>query len=124
MIGAIVGVIAGIELAFVFDINIPNEYSVYSAAAILAVLDSVIGAIVSIGEKKFNLKILTVGIICNGIVAIFMVYIGNLIGLELILAAIVWFGAKILKKISIIQKFLLNKCEKKVTIEEGRLQKD
>ena len=117
MIGAVIGCIIGVVLALVFNINIPNAYAVYSGGAILAVLDSVIGAIVSVKEKKFNLKFLAVGIIFNSITAILLIIIGNLIGLELIFAVILWFGAKIFKKISIFQKFLLNKCEKKVTIE-------
>ena len=124
MIGALIGCIAGIVLALVFDINIPNSYAIYSGGAILAVLDCVIGALVSVKEKKFNLKDLALGIIFNSITAILLIIIGNLIGLELIFAVILWFGTKILKKISIIRKFLLNKCEKKVTIEEERLQKD
>lgn len=124
MIGAIIGITIGVVLAFIFDVHIPGGYTVYTAIAILAVSDSVMGAIASLKEKKFDLKILCVGVITNGIIAILMVYIGKLLDLELVLAVILWFGVKILKKISIFRKFLLNKCEKKVTIEEETLQKD
>ena len=105
MIGALIGCITGVVLALIFDINIPNAYAVYSGGAILAVLDCIIGAIISVREKKFNLKVLSVGIIFNSITAILLIIIGNLIGLELIFAVILWFGAKILKKFQFFKNF-------------------
>lgn len=124
MIGALLGCAAGIIIALFFNINIPMEYTVYTGVAILAALDAAIGALVSVKEKKFEPKKFFCDIIFNITASILLVFLGKNIGLELSLAAIVLFGAKILKKISIFRKFLLNKCEKKGTIEEERLQKD
>lgn len=116
MIGAIVGIAVGILLALFVDVNIPPAYSLYMAVAVLAAMDSVAGAIVSISAKKFNFKIFVTGLIFNGCVSVIMVYIGKLIGIELSLAPILLFGVRILKNFSLFRRFLLNKYKKKVTI--------
>ncbi len=116
MIGAVVGIAVGILLALFVDINIPPAYSLYMAVAVLAAMDCVVGAIVSISRKRFNMKIFITGLIFNGFVSAAMVYIGKLIGIELSLAPILLFGVRILKKFSIFRRFLLNKYKKRGTI--------
>ncbi len=118
MTGIIIGCLVGISLALGLNITIPPEYSVYSAAVILVIFDAVFGAVSSLATKKFDLNILATSIIFNSLAVLLLVYIGKTIGLELIFAAIVVLGARILKNFSIIRRFLLNKSEKKVTIEE------
>lgn len=118
MTGIIIGCLVGIALAIGLNITIPPEYSVYSAAVILVIFDAVFEAVAAVIEKKFKLNILAANVIFNSFAVLLLVYIGNLIGLELIFAAIVVFGARILKKFSIIRRFLLNKSKKNVTIEE------
>lgn len=120
MIGAFIGVLAGVAAALILNIHIPQAYSVYMGVAIVASIDSLVGALTAILSKKFDLKILITGIFTNAVVAVGLVYIGKLIGVELSFAAIVLFGARILKNFSIIRRFLLNKCEKKVTIDIGK----
>ena len=120
MIGALIGAAVGVLIAFVLDIHIPQVYSVYMATAIVAALDSVVGAAVAMCLKKFDLKVLATGIFTNAIIAVVLVFIGKLIGLELSLAAILLFGTRILKNFSLIRRFLLNKYKKKVTIDIGK----
>lgn len=122
MIGAVIGILAGILLALAMDIHIPPAYSIYMAVAVLAAMDAAVGAIVSIGSGKFSFKIFASGVIFNGIVSALLVYIGKIIGIELSLAPIVLFGTRILKNFSLFRRFLLNKYKKKVTIDTDTLQ--
>lgn len=120
MVSALIGIAVGVAAALLLDVHIPQAYSVYMAVAIVAAIDSLVGAWVALNLKKFNLKILITGILTNATVGVILVYIGKLIGLELSFAAIVVFGARILKNFSIIRRFLLNKYKKKVTIDIGK----
>ena len=57
---AVVGLLIGIILGFVFDVNIPERFSPYMSIAILACLDSVFGAIRANLSQKFRADIFCV----------------------------------------------------------------
>lgn len=51
---AIIGLLFGIILGVVFDVNIPERFSPYMSVAILACLDSVFGAVRANLSKKLS----------------------------------------------------------------------
>ena len=54
---AIIGLLFGIILGVVFDVNIPERFSPYMSVAILACLDSVFGAVRANLSKNFQADI-------------------------------------------------------------------
>lgn len=113
MIGVILGVCAGVVIALLTNIHIPSAYSLYVSIGILAAIDSVCGGISASLAKNFNLKIFITGLIFNAAVAIGLVYLGKLLGLDLSLAAIVVFGSRIIQNFALIRRLLLNNLKKK-----------
>lgn len=113
MIGIIVGVSIGLILAGITNIHIPNAYSTYMAIGILAAMDSVFGGICAYLSKNFRLKIFVSGLVFNAVIAIALVFLGKLLGVDLSLAAIVVFGSRIIQNFAIIRRLLLNMFEKK-----------
>lgn len=104
-----------IILGVVVGQNIVMPYSSYQyvAVAILACLDSVFGAIVASTDKSFKMKIFLSGFFFNAMFAIFLVYLGDLLNVEIYLAAIVVFGGRILNNFSIIRRDVMDKAQNK-----------
>ena len=51
---ALIGLLLGVFLGLVFDVNIPESFSPYMSVAILACLDSVFGAFRASLNNNFN----------------------------------------------------------------------
>lgn len=58
---AIIGLLIGVILGFVFDVNISESFSPYMSVAILACLDSVFGAVRANLSKNFQTDIFISG---------------------------------------------------------------
>ena len=65
------------------NISIPYSAYQYVAVAILACLDSVFGALAASTGKNFKMKIFLAGFFFNAIFAIFLVYLGELLNVEI-----------------------------------------
>ena len=92
-------------------IIIPYSSYQYVAVAILACLDSVFGALAASTGKKFNMKIFLSGFFFNAIFAMFLVYLGQLLNVEIYLAAVIVFGGRILNNFSIIRRDIMDKAQ-------------
>lgn len=92
------------------NISIPYSSYQYVAVAILACLDSVFGALAASTGKNFKMKIFLSGFFFNAIFAIFLVYLGELLNVEIYLAAIIVFGGRILNNFSIIRRDVMDKA--------------
>ncbi|MCL5774112.1 MAG: small basic family protein [Firmicutes bacterium] len=107
---AIVGLVIGILIGLFFlRVQIPLVYTTYVSIAFLAGLDSVLGAIRSNIEKKFDLTIFISGFIVNILLAGLLTYVGDRLGVDLYLAAIVTFGVRIFQNFAFIRRDLLSK---------------
>ncbi|MGE5615240.1 MAG: small basic family protein [Bacillota bacterium] len=113
ILGIIIGILIGV---FFIPVNIPQQYSIYMAVAILAALDSVFGGIATNLQGKFDMKIFVSGFFGNAILAAILAYIGDQLGLQLYLAAIFAFGNRIFLNFAIIRRYMLNKSGKKDNI--------
>lgn len=110
----IVGVLVG------QNIVIPYSSYQYIAVAILACLDSVFGALAASTGKNFKMKVFLSGFFFNAIFAMFLVYLGELLNVEIYLAAIVVFGGRILNNFSIIRRGFMDKAKGAVKIKSKK----
>lgn len=105
----VLGLVVGIAIGISFGFTIPADYGRYMAMAILAGLDSVMGAIRSEMEGRFNNRIFVSGFFSNALLAVLLTYLADRLGVELYLAAIVAFGVRLFNNLAIIRRRLLIK---------------
>ncbi len=92
------------------NVVIPYSSYQYVAVAILACLDSIFGALAASTGKNFKMKIFLSGFFFNAIFAMFLVYLGEILNVEIYLAAIIVFGGRILNNFSIIRREIMDKA--------------
>jgi len=85
----LLAMIIGFIAVLLFQIDIPPIYTEYFAIAVIAGLDSIVGAIHSGLEKKFDDKIFVSGFFVNILIAAGLLYLGNTLSIPNIGAAIV-----------------------------------
>jgi len=88
---------------------LPFIYAKYLSIAILAALDSVFGGIRGYMEDGFDTTIFVSGFIVNALLAAGLAYIGDKLGVELYLAAVIVFGVRIFQNLAIIRRYLVKK---------------
>jgi len=98
--GLLVGVLAGLVL----NVDVSFEFSRYSAVAILAALDSVLGAVRAELDGVYNNRIFISGFVTNAIVAVLLVFIGDRLSLDLYLVALITFGLRIFNNVALIRR--------------------
>lgn len=105
---SVIGLIIGIVVALKYPGYIPKDYTIYVAVAILAALDSVVGGINAVMRRSFQMGIFTSGFFINTALAAFLTYVGQILSIDLYLAAILVFGARIFQNLAEIRRILLN----------------
>lgn len=118
MIIIIAGVLIGLISAILTPIVIPPNYSVYVATAILAALDSILGGLTAIVNKNFNTVIFVTGLFGNALLAAFIIFLGEKLGLDLYLAVVVVFGTRFFQNFAILRRYFVLKYSHKKEIEE------
>jgi small basic protein len=98
--GLVVGVLAGLVL----NVNVSIEFSRYSAVAILAALDSVLGAVRAELDGVYDNRIFISGFVVNAIVAVLLTFIGDRLNLDLYLVALINFGFRIFNNVALIRR--------------------
>lgn len=109
MIFALIGILIGGVIGFLLPYTYNTAYSLYITIAILACLDSVFGGIKANLEEKFNIRIFLSGFFGNSILAAFLAYIGDRLGVPLYYAAIFTFGGRLFDNFAAIRRLLLFK---------------
>jgi small basic protein len=105
LFGALLGIVAP---------TIPYSYARYTAVAIVAALDSVIGGVAAASQDKFNLKIFVSGFFANAFLAIILTMLGESLDVDIFLAAIFVFVYRIFNNLSIIRRFIIDDISKKI----------
>ncbi len=103
VLGLVVGILAGM----VFSLSIPSDYARYTALAILAALDSILGAVRSEMEGTYDNEIFASGLVSNMLLAGLLTFLGDRLGVDLSIAAIVAFGVRLFNNVAIIRRYLL-----------------
>lgn len=104
----LVGLLMGIIIGSVFSLQIPAQYSRYTAMAILAALDSVLGALRAELQGEYDNLVFLTGFFGNAILAAGLTFLGDRMGVELYLAAIVAFGVRLFNNLAIIRRIVLD----------------
>lgn len=105
----VLGLLAGLALGAAFSLTVPAEYSRYTAMAILAAMDSVLGAVRAELAGEFDNRIFLSGFFANMILAGGLTFLGDRLGVELYIAAIVAFGVRLFNNLAIIRRQVLEK---------------
>lgn len=108
----IIATLLGILFGFTTPM-IPYVYTKYVAIAIMAALDSIVGAINATLQKKFSMNIFVSGFFTNMFIAIVFCVLGESLDVDISLAAMVVFIFRIFNNLSGIRRQLLNNIDSK-----------
>lgn len=109
MVIALIGILIGGVIGFLLPYTYNTAYSLYITIAILACLDSVFGGVRANLEEKFDIKVFISGFFGNSILAAFLAYIGDRLGVPLYYAAIFTFGGRLFDNFAAIRRLVLFK---------------
>nr|WP_245628330.1 small basic family protein [Fervidicola ferrireducens] len=109
----IIGLILGILVGLLVPVDIPISYAPYASIAILAALDSVFGGLRALGEGHFDVNIFITGFFINALLAGFLAFLGDKLGIPIYMAAIFAFGVRIFQNLAIIRRLMLDRLFKK-----------
>ena len=107
MLLPLAGLLVGVLLGLVLNVNVGFEFARYSAVAILAALDSVLGAVRAELDGVYDNRIFVSGFVTNAIVAVLLTFIGDRLGLDLYLVALITFGPRIFQNVALIRRHFL-----------------
>ncbi len=110
---AVLAIVLGLFIGWFMPIGLSSAWSLYVAVAILAAIDSVFGAIRSSMEDRFDSVIFISGFITNAILAGFLAYIGDYLGIPLYYAAVFAFGVRLFQNLAIVRRLLIDNFREK-----------
>ncbi len=93
------------------NVLIPYSYSQYIAVAILACLDSVFGALNATLTNKFKMNVFLTGFFGNSLIAMFLVFIGTKLNVDIYLGAVIVFTGRLLSNFTSIRRQFIDKVD-------------
>jgi small basic protein len=105
IIGALIGMLIGVVLPY----DIPINFVKYTAIAILAALDAIFGGIrAQLGQKFVFFKFIT-SFFTNTAMAALLAYLGDILGIDIYLGAVVVFSIRIFQNLSLIREEIFDR---------------
>ena len=101
--------ILGVVLALVWRHPVGFITAQYLAVACLAGLDTVCGGVRSGLEGKFRTDVFLTGFLSNVIIAFFLAWLGDKIGIDLTLAVALVLGGRTFTNLSLIRRYFLTR---------------
>jgi small basic protein len=101
------GLVLGVLLGLLLQVDVSFEFARYSAVAIVAALDSVLGAVRAELDGVYDNRIFVSGFVTNALVAVLLTFIGDRLGLDLYLVALITFGPRIFQNVALIRRHFL-----------------
>ncbi|MER3455964.1 MAG: hypothetical protein C4304_03570 [candidate division GAL15 bacterium] len=101
------GLLVGVLLGLVVGVEIPLGLVKYTAIAVLAALDTLLGGLRAQLEGRFDLVVFTSGFLVNTSFAALLTAIGDLLGVDVYLGAVIVFSMRIFNNVSFIRRDLL-----------------
>jgi len=114
----LVSLVLGLVIGCFLPWHVPAEYSLYVATGLLAALDTALGGMNARIKKTFKLNIFISGFFGNALIAVFLAWLGDKLGLPLYLAAVVVFGTRLFQNFAEIRRELLTLRQKKAKMEQ------
>lgn len=106
-------VIIALGFLFGYSLEIPYTFTEYIAVAILAFLDSIFGGIASNMQNKFDIYVFISGFFLNALIAMFLVYLGQKLNVDIYLAAVIVFSTRLFTNLSIIRVITIERIRNK-----------
>ncbi len=103
----LVGLLTGVILGLLLQVDVSFELARYSAVAILAAFDSILGAVRAELDGNYDNRIFISGFVVNALVAVLLTFVGDRLGLDLYLVALIAFGLRIFQNVAIIRRHFL-----------------
>jgi len=113
----LMGLIIGLLVGSLFTLTLPGIVAKYLSIAVLASLDSLLGGWRAVLEDTFDGAILISGFFVNALIAAGLAYLGDLLGLDLYLAAVVVFGIRIFSNLGALRRSIV------LRIRQNRLRR-
>ena len=107
MLLPLAGLLVGVLLGLLLQVDVSFEFARYSAVAIVAALDSVLGAVRAELDGVYDNRIFITGFVTNALVAVLLTFIGDRLGLDLYLVALITFGPRIFQNVALIRRHFL-----------------
>lgn len=116
----ILALIVGFCAIYLPNITIDAKYAEYLGVAIVAGFDSIIGAIRSVIEGKFNDRVFVSGFFTNALVAALLLYLGSLLKINWVAMAITAaLVIRIFNNLGFIRRYIVARLfEKRITGEK------
>lgn len=105
---AVLALVAGVALGMVFEPAVPAVLHPYLPIAVVAALDALFGGIRAKLDGIFDDKQFVVSFVSNVVVAAFMVFLGDQLGVggQLSIGVTVVFGVRIFSNVAAIRRHL------------------
>ncbi|GGG21044.1 small basic protein [Lysinibacillus alkalisoli] len=107
----LLGLLLGLALGLLTDMQIPVVYQNYLSIAVLAALDTLLGGIRAQLQGVYDDKVFVTGFFFNVLLAAGLAFLGVHLGVDLYLAAIFAFGVRLFQNIAVIRRILLAKWD-------------
>lgn len=119
----VVGAIFGMIIGYFMPWQLPQAYAKYVSVSFLAGLDSHVGAIRANIEDKYDPWVFISGFVSNALLAAALTFLGDRLGVDLYLAALVTFGVRIFENLGWIRRDLIvkNREARRLAREEAAL---
>ena len=112
MILPILGLLLGGVLGYFCPVLIPFAYAKLFSVALLAALDAVFGGLRAVAADTFDQAVFISGFFINALMAAFLVFVGDRLGIDLYYVALLAFGFRIFKNLAILRRYVLKKKER------------
>jgi small basic protein len=101
-----IGLLFGILAGLLVDVEVPFALQPYLPIAVVAALDAVFGGLRAVMDGVFNDKVFVVSFVANVLIAAFIVFLGDQLGVgsQLSTAVIVVFGIRIFTNVATIRR--------------------
>ncbi len=103
----LVGLGLGIVLGLLLNVSVTPDLARYTAVAILAGLDSILGAVRAELDGHYDNRIFLSGFVANTAVAVVLTFVGDRLGIDLYLVALIAFGLRIFQNVALIRRHFL-----------------
>ncbi len=113
-----IGLLLGLLLGWFCPWTFPAGWSLYVAAGLLGALDSAFGGCKARIKGQFKLGIFLSGAVGNTVIAVFLAWLGQKLGIPLYLAAVVVFGTRMFQNFAEIRRELLTNRQKSDKIKQ------
>jgi small basic protein len=106
----LIALLAGAVLGLVLQPTVPAALAPYLPVAVVAALDAIFGAVRARLDGNFSERIFLVSFLSNVVLAVFLVYLGDQLGVgsELSTAVVVVLGVRIFQNLAAIRRHLFH----------------